>query len=255
MIITTTIINGLIPLFVDCIILLRLMALFPRRTTPPFTWFLVLCIPVIVKVIRCANITFFVVSEIKRINSFPKNSFVDLASALFNMAPSVKIEWIIQVFDDLFSSAPFLWRLYKNGLFISGSSFAAKIKAAFWISTYSFVFPVLLSVAQIVSYMASKDYVLAMNIEQVNIHFTIIGLVFATVWAAERDWENARRKGGLAPSQVSTICFAPAQQHFESRGGTTLKEVPSEPGSFILDSCSLMLETARHAPDEVGIAV
>lgn len=78
------------------------MALFPRHTTPPFTWFLVLCIPVIIKVLRCANITFFVVSEIKRINSLPKNSFVDLASALFNMAPSVKIEWIIQVFDDLY---------------------------------------------------------------------------------------------------------------------------------------------------------
>ena len=141
---------------------------------------------------------------------------------------------------------------------VSPASFAAKIKDAFWISTYSFVFPVLLSVAQIVSYMASKNYILAMYIEQVNIHFTIIGLVFATVWAAERDWENARRKGrSRAPSQVSTICFAPAHQHFESRGGTTLaksfEEVPAEHDSCILDSRSLMLETARHVLDELGI--
>ena len=173
-----------------------------------------------------------------------------------------------------FSSAPFLWRLHINGVFISGctyivlvefclpislASFSAKIKHAFWISTYNFVFPVLLSVAQIVSYMASNDYVLAMYIEQVNIYFTIIGLVFATVWAAERHWEDAQRRERSRPSQMSTICFVPAHPHTESGGAVTLAkpltQVPSEPGSYIPDSSFLILESAQHERYEFGIAV
>ncbi|KAL4070416.1 hypothetical protein J3A83DRAFT_3198495 [Scleroderma citrinum] len=256
-VITTTLINGFTPLFVDCVLLLRLMAVFPRRSTPPCTWFIVLGIPVIIKVFRCANITFFLVSEIKRINSLPRGSFSSLASALFNMVPSVKIEWIIQVFDDLFSSVPFLWRLHKDGVFIAGSSFSTKIKQIFWISAYNFVFPVILSVAQIVSYMASKDYVLAMYFEQVNIHFTIIGLVFATVWAAERHWEDAQRKDRSVASRMSTICFSPPRQHVESRGEVFVAKSPthepSGPGSNILDSPHLVFKTARDMRDERGI--
>jgi len=49
-----------------------------------------------------------------------------------------------------------------------------------------------MGIIQLTIYMATGNYLLALYIEEVNFHFTIIGVVFATVWAAEVRWASTR---------------------------------------------------------------
>lgn len=55
----------------------------------------------------------------------------------------------------------------------------------------NFVFPVMLGIVQLVIYMAKpKYYLLAICINEANFHLNVIGLVFATIWAAEERWAD-----------------------------------------------------------------
>ncbi|KIJ66530.1 hypothetical protein HYDPIDRAFT_109576, partial [Hydnomerulius pinastri MD-312] len=210
--ITYAVINSITPLLADCVLLLRLVAVYPRQRTPRYVWLTVIGVPVVVKIGRFINMVFYYVYETENINTVVKSrTGVGSASMVLTVLPNVKIEWILQVFDDLFSSGLFLWRVYTEGDFKLGQSVSEKVNQLFWISTYNFVFPVLLSLAQIIVYMINEDkyYLIALYIEQVNFYFTIIGLVFATVWAAESRWEDSRFVGRPMTGQVSTARFAP----------------------------------------------
>lgn len=80
-----------------------------------------------------------------------------------------------------------------------------KIRTLFWISTSNFVFPVILGVAQLSIYMMSVDnYLLALYVEEVNFSFTIMGVVFATVWAAESRWADGHN-ALIKPSSDTTF--------------------------------------------------
>lgn len=118
-----------------------------------------------------------------------------------------------------YSSAIFLLRVYRDSLW--GSTFKVKgrihrprgytpytfaetltsiilgslsktIRTLFWISVSNFVFPVMLSIVQIVIYMTSANYLLALYVEEVNFYLTIIGVIFATVWSTSTAWEKNR---------------------------------------------------------------
>ncbi|KIJ13775.1 hypothetical protein PAXINDRAFT_135634 [Paxillus involutus ATCC 200175] len=211
MILTMGVLNGFTPILVDCILLLRLVAVFPRHRTPRYLWLAIMGVPILIKIGRMINFIFFVVYQTREINNLVKSrTSVGGASILLTVLPNVKIEWIFQVFDDLFSSGLFLWRVYREGMFEVGQSVSEKVKQLFWISTYNFVFPVLLSLAQIVIYMINEEnYLIALYIEEANFHFSIMGLVFATVWAAEGRWKDARSVGHSAGDPMSAVRFAP----------------------------------------------
>ncbi|KIJ57602.1 hypothetical protein HYDPIDRAFT_104062, partial [Hydnomerulius pinastri MD-312] len=187
------VIESIIPLLADSVLLLRLVAVYPRQRTPRYVWLTVIGVPVVVKIGRFINVVFYWVYQVENINTIVESRG---ASMVLNVLPNIKIEWIIQVFDDLFSSGLFLWRVYTEGNFKLGREYHSLrilgflVNQLFWISTYNFVFPVLLSLAQIIIYMINEDkyYLIALYIEQVNFYFTIMGLVFATVWAAEGRW-------------------------------------------------------------------
>lgn len=88
-----------------------------------------------------------------------------------------------------------------------------KISTLFWISTSNFVFPVILSIVQIAIYMASPDnYLVALYVETVNYHFTIMGVVFATVWAAEGRWEDDNNINKPLDAVLSSIRFNTGDQ-------------------------------------------
>ncbi|KAH7886328.1 hypothetical protein F5I97DRAFT_1879460 [Phlebopus sp. FC_14] len=230
-ILTMSTINDITPLLVDCILLLRLAAVFPRHQTPPFIWLVIMGIPVLVKVGRAANFVFFLVYEIRDINNLVKSkNGVGSASILLTVLPNVKIEWILQVFDDLFSSGLFLWRIYRDGMFETGQSVSDKIKQLFWISTYNFVFPVLLSIAQITIYIVNEaNYLTALYIEEANFYLTIMGLVFATVWAAEGQWQDARCVKNAGAVQMSSVRFAAGGRELDgSEGGTQISQGPTQ---------------------------
>ena len=82
-----------------------------------------------------------------------------------------------------------------------------KITTFFWISTSNFVFPVLFGIVQISIYMSKpNDYLLAVYVNVVNVYVNIMGVVFATVWAAEARWAAVHHIG-YTPPVISSIRF------------------------------------------------
>ncbi|KIJ59705.1 hypothetical protein HYDPIDRAFT_118202 [Hydnomerulius pinastri MD-312] len=230
--ITYAVVDSITPLLADCVLLLRLVAVYPRQRTPRYVWLTIIGVPVAVKIGRFINIVFYLVHQTQNIDTVvTSRTGVGAASMVLTVLPNVKIEWIIQVFDDLFSSGLFLWRVYTEGVFKPGQSVSEKVNQLFWISTYNFVFPVLLSLAQIIVYTINEDkyYLIALYIEQANFYFTIMGLVFATVWAAESRWEDSRFVGRPMAGQLSTARFAPgARRSGQKReSGQVLEFVPA----------------------------
>ncbi|KAH7924760.1 hypothetical protein BV22DRAFT_1012674 [Leucogyrophana mollusca] len=211
-VITSGALNTVAPLLVDCILLLRLYAVFPRRTTPRVQWLAIIGIPVLIKIGRLINIIIFLTYYSRIYTSADAGGGEIL---LTSRLPSIKIEWFLQMFDNVFSSALFLWRVNHQRLFDKNQTVSQKVKHLFWISTSNFVFPVILSVVQITIYMVNADnYLLVLYVEQVNFHFTIITagknqIVFATVWAAEGRWEHSHYNTASTTEQLSTGRYPP----------------------------------------------
>jgi len=85
------------------------------------------------------------------------------------------------------------------------------IKSLFWIAVSNFVFPVILGVAQLATYLSNPNSLTPLYIEGVNFHFTIMGVVFATLWVAESEWAGTRNIFGEQSDSVcqpSTIILA-----------------------------------------------
>jgi len=66
------------------------------------------------------------------------------------------------------------------------------IKSLFWISVSNFVFPVILGISQLTTYLVNPNSLTPLYIEAVNFHITIMGVVFATLWVAEGEWAGTQ---------------------------------------------------------------
>ncbi|KAJ7090822.1 hypothetical protein B0H15DRAFT_778903 [Mycena belliarum] len=198
--------DGLTPTLIDAILLLRLYTVYPYACTPRLKFFFILGIPIATKIGRIINAAMFLNSYAHTIHA---NTGVGGAAVLItSRLPSIKIEWGLQVFDDIFSSTVFLARIYKHSVFRESRTVSQAVKSLFWISASNFVFPVILGVAQLAIYVASPDdYLTALYVEAVNFHFTIMGVVFATLWVAEGRWVDSQSSYPDQSSQHSTIRF------------------------------------------------
>ncbi|KAK7453541.1 hypothetical protein VKT23_011821 [Stygiomarasmius scandens] len=183
-------VDGITPTLADSILLLRVWALFPLQTTPPLLMAFIFGVPVFLKIARFINATIYLAAYARDVQAWTaaQGGSILVTSSL----PSVKIEWFLQVFDNAISSSVFLLQLRKRKTFKASSTFKQKLSTLFWIATSNFVFPVVMGIIQLTIYMATGNYLLALYIEEVNFHFTIIGVVFATVWAAELRWASTR---------------------------------------------------------------
>lgn len=108
------------------------------------------------------------------------------------------------------------------------------IRTLFWISATNFVFPVMLSVVQLVVYFARPDnYLIALYVAQVNFYFTIMGVVFATLWVAEGRWKKVHLN--QTPSESYHTATQLASDPFQSiqrpspYGKTALSFAPTGP--------------------------
>ncbi|KII92794.1 hypothetical protein PLICRDRAFT_696089 [Plicaturopsis crispa FD-325 SS-3] len=186
--------EGYTPTFVDAILFFRLYSVYPRRTTSRAKFCAILGIPVLVTIGRVANATIYIVNYADTLHKLviPNTANAKTRPVVDSPSPCVKIEWSLQVFIDVYSSAIFLYRVYLQSSWQS-RTVSDKVKALFWISVSNFVFPVILGIVQLAIYVARPDiYILAVYVEVVNFHFTIMGVVLATVWMAEERWADAR---------------------------------------------------------------
>ncbi|KAJ7204770.1 hypothetical protein GGX14DRAFT_698708 [Mycena pura] len=183
--------DGVTPTVIDSILLLRLYVVYPYSRTPRLKFLFIMGIPVITKIARIINAAIFLSNYAHTIHA--STGIGGAAVLITSRLPSVKIEWTLQVFDDVFSSTIFLARVYSQSSFKGKRTISQTVKSLFWISTSNFVFPVILGIAQLAIYVARPDdYLIALYVEAVNFHFTIMGVVFATLWVAESRWADSQ---------------------------------------------------------------
>ena len=102
-VITMGILDGVTPLFVDSILLLRVYSVFPLRTTSRLKLATIMGASILVKIARLINASYFMAKYSENVHSLDKSTtavgggMVLVTSPL----PSVKIEWFLRMFDNM----------------------------------------------------------------------------------------------------------------------------------------------------------
>ncbi|KAF7348984.1 hypothetical protein MVEN_01419400 [Mycena venus] len=182
----------IVPALIDGILLLRIYAVYPYARTSSLKFCFFMGVPILTMIARLINAAIFLARFVKTINTSRDEYAGEALQVLAFHLPSIKIEWALQLFDDIFSSAIFLSRVYIQAMFTRERPMSQTIKSLFWISVSNFVFPVILGIAQLTTYLANPNSLTPLYIEAVNFHFTIMGVVFATLWVAEGEWAGTR---------------------------------------------------------------
>ncbi|TCD68956.1 hypothetical protein EIP91_009346 [Steccherinum ochraceum] len=255
------VLNGTGPIYLDCTLLVRLYAIYSARRASRTTLALLVGFPLVLSVGRIVNSTVFCVrlwADLQKVNNDVTASATAGEFSVTTGLPLIKTEWALQIFDDCYSSTLFLYPLYKSGaLSQQRASFSKKIATLFWISATNFVFPVVLSVAQLVALLVIPSrYDIALYINEVNIHISIIAVVFATVWVFEGRWAETH---GLvvttvpAASQFSAMRFGVAGTHRDGVDERATKQTHvSEKAQDTMESPSSSgMHFAASSPDSM----
>ncbi|KAF8336199.1 hypothetical protein F5887DRAFT_577057 [Amanita rubescens] len=186
---------GFSPLFVESILLIRLWAIYPFRTTP-LRRFLAIFMPItLIKLARLASVVTYVVylyNELKDDNQ-TLFWFRDMRRTRLR---NYTVEWFLQVADNASVSVLFLMKLNEVRTFKSGvRGWSSVLQAFFWITISNFVIPAILSVIQLAVIWTSRDFMVVALICTVNIYVEIIGVLLATILAvgSRRREENSSR--------------------------------------------------------------
>jgi hypothetical protein len=190
-------------ILVDLILLLRLTLIYPYTIVGPKRFALITTLPVLLKIARLINMFMFikVLADAARGPTGSENIAVVWATT-----PYLKIEWSSQLADNFYASMAFLWAIrlrkkYRSSVASEASpwrtTFGQRIRTLFYISVSNFVFPSLLSLAQLVV-VYKNVYVLTVNeIVLVNTMVAVIGVVFATVWAGSVNYQDEKTEPGV----------------------------------------------------------
>ncbi|KAI5990265.1 hypothetical protein EDD15DRAFT_2170552 [Pisolithus albus] len=229
------------PLFYDSILLLRLLAFYPIRSTPLSTLAKVLAVPIIVKCGRLVCLSLFLhgyyVSSVKYgpVTDWFRN-------------PYVTSEWVLQVTDNMYSCGFFLYKLYIRSSeisnFGSGSAMVRLIRNIFIISCANFVFPVLFNIAQIIFITIDRSYLTATLLVLINGYVSVIGVLGATIWARAQSYTQESREGRPGAGAGKRCSRCNCESTFSQ----------SIPGLPTITSCGPYLSTEQESLDyEKGV--
>lgn len=119
--------------------------------------------------------------------------------------PFEKVEWPLQMLDNAYASAIFLYRLrqsrHVDSRIEQPTFYSKRISTLFWIAVSNFVFPVMLSFVQLVFAFKARLFLDATYIIITNIYFEIIAVLLATVWSAGSKWSKKQQ----ATAKTSTL--------------------------------------------------
>ncbi|KAG1730415.1 uncharacterized protein EDB91DRAFT_1059488 [Suillus paluster] len=202
-------------ILVDLILLLRLTLIYSYSLVGPKRFALVTALPILLKLARLVNMFIFikVLADAARGPLGSENIAVVWATT-----PYLKIEWSAQLVDNAYASIAFLWairlrRIHRSGVTSEISprrtTFGQRLRALFYIAISNFVFPSLLSLAQLVV-VYKNVYVLTVNeIVLVNTMVAVIGVVFATVWAGSVNYRDEKTEPRVLEKAQDVKCDGP----------------------------------------------
>ncbi|KAF8993746.1 hypothetical protein BDZ89DRAFT_1030194 [Hymenopellis radicata] len=221
----------LIPILVETILVVRVLIVYPLHEMS-YKAIAIVYIPIVLlKIGRLTDVLVFFITFYPTVANGTLNPIV-LGKKSWN-SPTAKVAWTLQMVDNGYSSALFLWRL-RHGISQTGRvesknssgkwSYISRVRSLFWIATSNFVFPFILSFVQLVFSFKDADYLHGTYIVICNAYINIIGVLFATVWSAgkrpdppalsTREYPSIKGSSSLGPAT-----FAP--NHALNIGGFT----------------------------------
>ncbi|KAE8271691.1 hypothetical protein A4X09_0g628 [Tilletia walkeri] len=185
--------NQLVPWIADCVLLLRVAAVYPPRTVSNLVRYTLLAIPITLKIGRLVCISLFAHYFVQKGDELGP---LLVLKALIP-SPFMYAEAILQTVDNGFCSILFLYKLNqqqnlrkpRKGLVKASSaeSTFSRIRRLFIAALSSFLLPCLMNmIILIVSPLKPYDQPVTI-LNAVNAYVTIYSLLFATVWVPTGD--------------------------------------------------------------------
>ncbi|KAF5341511.1 hypothetical protein D9758_012581 [Tetrapyrgos nigripes] len=211
-------------LCVDCILLFRLVAVFPPSRLSPKQLGLIFGPLLAIKVGRIVAVVVCVVNYMKKARRLPSDDPTNLFLIVRDMAEP-KAVWSLQLVDNAKSNrSPYVcvvmvsvFSFCEHGDTNSPShlgqspieSYSERFRTLFLIAASNFVFPVIFVILELifmVTPMPNSIPLAAIGVSATNVE--VIGVLFATIWASQTadEWKKVQvRKEATA---VSAISFA-----------------------------------------------
>ncbi|KZT58880.1 hypothetical protein CALCODRAFT_450940 [Calocera cornea HHB12733] len=200
-----TLLMSFTPFVVECILLLRLIAVFPPKKNPLWKTCLVLAIPVITKVVRLVLLALFAQCYTNNICSVASISAEIADNDVRFAVLYVKTTWFLQLIDNTYVSVVFLWQLRKQAApkhRIAAWTTQARLQGLFYIALTSYLFPTLCGVVELILIYAAHSLVPATCVLFFDIYISIFGVAFATVWTTGISWiDDHSTAPGYSPAQ------------------------------------------------------
>ncbi|KAM5539667.1 hypothetical protein V8D89_006776 [Ganoderma adspersum] len=203
----------LVPVCVQSVLIIRVVAVYPPRMLSWTRCMLIYGTFAALSVARIVNMTLYldkVSKEISRTNA----DTLTISAYAFSI-PNGKIEWILQMVNDLYASTLFLLRLNgaqafrskKGGLasvFTNGGrdSYAGRLKALFWIAVFNFVFPVVLNIVIVAFAFRELNVLHIDDVITLNIFVEILCVLLATICCTGTYWGSAVSSSSMASDRV-----------------------------------------------------
>ncbi|KAH8818817.1 hypothetical protein DL96DRAFT_372244 [Flagelloscypha sp. PMI_526] len=208
-----TAVSVLLPIYIDCILAVRLYVVYPRSMTSSLQLAVIFVPETALKILRTISATYFLVRFFQHLDHDP--SLSKAFTALLYETPCMQIEWIAGLVDNCWASLWFLWRLRRDVMKSSSSieiaatngtarKISSQLQKLFYLGLSSFVFPCLLNIISvIICYKASIFLNSYAYVFMANFYIQIVGVLLATIWVSkERSAQNsdAACPASLTPS-------------------------------------------------------
>ncbi|KAF8466302.1 hypothetical protein JB92DRAFT_2021210 [Gautieria morchelliformis] len=196
------------PIIVDCILILRLSAVYPASVTPRTCRIPILAVPQLCTIARVICVSLFVRQwAIAGLQS----SALMASDVVWPQNPLIIADWSIQLFENFYCSTLFLSRLRGHKVFSSRmyrqQSIAARLRAVFYIATSNFCIPAFLGIFQLTFVLHDRDAMHSAMVLTVNNYISIIGIVFCTLWCASDVWKDTHNHGSSFGPNYPEVAF------------------------------------------------
>ncbi|KAL5531123.1 hypothetical protein ACEPAG_3999 [Sanghuangporus baumii] len=184
------------PMFVDSILLTRVIAFYPRRTSILTDRLRAIALPIAIKIARFVTVVLYLSNFTQQSKNL--GNVLLVGEMTWFRDHYIIIEWTLQVVDNSYSSLFFLYKLRlfdaagREGWIVRHPTTLKRIRGLFYIALGNFVFPVILNVAQIVLITTDRSFLDGSYVMFVNDYISILGVVFATIWTTSSHWSQKK---------------------------------------------------------------
>lgn len=235
------------PVFIDSILLFRILAFYPFSITPTWQLVAIFALPALVKCGRFTAVVMYLHSFTHSSGNLP--NVLLAAQSTWPKNPYILAEWSLQMIDNTYASVFFLYKIYTfrkqdSTFIIRSKGLLAHLRSLFVIALGNFVFPVVMNIASIILIATDPSFINGSYILLSNNYVAIIGVVFATIWTRRQNWNktDSAKAGSGSNSEKPSNAFEPATTtkistlHFVNTGRQQESEFESSDGTQLTPS-------------------